>query len=135
MVALCDCAATGEAATGVATDGFAGAGGADRGCTAVCPRASTHVQLKARRATAVSARVSLGFRISKRDSLVVIETNNTARIAAGLRLIQGMPIDDAGALGDDDNLLSRHVFQHLDLPARPPDFQAVHRRATVQAEM
>src|SRR5262245_53341253 len=79
-VALCDCA---------------GAGVAGRGGGAFCARASTHVQQRARTATAARARVSLSFRISKRDSLVVIETNDSAVYRLGYRLIQGMSIDDS----------------------------------------
>jgi hypothetical protein len=53
----------------------------------------------------------------------------------GYRLIQGMPIDDTGALDYGDNLLSRHVCQHLDLPAWPPAVQARDRCRGTQAEV
>jgi hypothetical protein len=53
----------------------------------------------------------------------------------GYRLFQGMPVNDAGALGYGDNLLSRHVFQILNLPARPPDFQAIHHGPASEAKV
>src|SRR4030095_7089285 len=103
----------------------AAAAPADRGCVALCSRASTHVQQRARTKPAVSACMNLFFRISKRDSPVASETNNKRRHKGRATSYSGGGNLRSRPLGHGHILLTGNSFQDVHPAAWPAHIEPI----------